>query len=94
METMMPFGERRLFNRKPCSRVISISDAQNSYSGHLRDLALGGAFIEPSWDRGAGIGQELELTIPFGLKKDHIRIRARVAWIHPNGIGVRFVKSA
>ena len=94
IDQMMPFGERRLFERKSCSRMIMISDYQDSYSGHMRDLAVGGALIELADGNEACIGQELVLTIPFGLKKDHIRIRAKVAWTKPIGIGVRFIKSS
>jgi Tfp pilus assembly protein PilZ len=94
VDQMMPFGERRLFERKSCSRMVMINDLQDSYSGHMRDLAIGGALIEPPNGNDARIGQELVLTIPFGLKKDHIRIKARVAWVKPIGIGVRFIKSA
>ena len=94
VDQTMPFGERRLFERKSCSRMIMINDHQDSYSGHLRDLAVGGALIEPPHGNDIWIGQELELTIPFGLKKDHIRIKAKVAWTKPIGIGVRFIKSS
>lgn len=90
---MLPFGERRLFERKSCSRMIAISDRRESYSGHLRDLAVGGALIDPPNGSEALVGQELVLTIPFGLKKDHIRIKAKVAWTKPDGIGVRFIKT-
>ena len=91
---MMPFGERRLFERKPCSRIIVINDHQESYSGLMRDLAAGGALIEPPAGSEARVGQELVLTIPFGLKKDHIKVKAKVAWARHNGMGVRFVKSS
>lgn len=89
----LPFGERRLLHRKPCSRMIGINDYRHSYAGHLRDLSVGGAFIEPQEDNNPQIGQELLLTIPFGLKRDHINIKAKIAWIKPRGIGVRFISN-
>lgn len=91
MEKTKPFGERRLFERKPCSRMISIDNFKDSYSGQIRDLGVGGAFIEPSYKEDSRIGQELELVIPFALKQDHLKIRAKVAWSCSNGIGVRFI---
>ncbi len=94
VDKTMPFGERRLFERKTCSRMIMIDDHEDSYSGHLRDLTIGGALIEPTQGNDAQIGQELILTIPFGLKKDHVKIKAKVAWIKPVGMGVRFIKSS
>lgn len=94
VDDMKPFGERRLFERKSCSRMIMIDDHEDSYSGHMRDLAVGGALIEPPQGNETRIGQELMLTIPFGLRNDHIKIKAKVAWIKSIGMGVRFIKSS
>lgn len=72
--------------------MIHIKDSRDVYAGHMRDLARGGAFIEPPYDSDTEIGQELILTIPYGLKKDHLKIRAKVARIQSGGIGVSFIK--
>lgn len=74
--------------------MIGINDYQHAYAGHLRDLSVGGAFIEPQEGNDTEIGQELLLTIPFGLKRDHINIKAKIAWIKPRGIGVRFISNS
>ena len=87
----LPFGERRLNFRKKCSRMVQINDQNGSYSGHLRDLAMGGAFIESPDGSVVRTGQELVLTIPYGLKKAFLTIKARVAWARPHGMGVRFI---
>ena len=92
-EPYMPFGERRLHERKPCSRMVQIDDLNTTFHGHLRDLTVGGAFIEPPVGNEVNVGQQLVLTIPFGLKKDRLTLKARVAWVKPLGMGVRFVPS-
>jgi Tfp pilus assembly protein PilZ len=89
-EEVMLFGERRQFERKKCLRMIGINNYSQFYSGHLRDLALGGAFVEPKEGNRLQIGQELLLSIPFGLRNEYVSIKATVAWIRHNGIGVRF----
>ena len=89
----LPFGERRLHERKTCTRIVRIEAKHASYNGHLRDLAVGGAFIEPPQDNDVRIGQDLMLTIPFGLKKERLTVRAKVAWVKSSGIGVRFIKT-
>lgn len=89
-EEAMLFGERRQFERKKCLRMIGINNFNQLYSGHLRDLALGGAFLEPKEGNRSQIGQELLLSIPFGLRNGYVSIKATVAWIQYNGIGVRF----
>ena len=87
----LPFGERRLNHRISCSRIIQVNDHYGSYSGHIKDLALGGAFIEPSEENQYRIGQELVLNIPFSLKNDVLTIKAKVAWSRAHGTGVRFI---
>ncbi|MGD9009808.1 MAG: PilZ domain-containing protein [Desulfobacteraceae bacterium] len=87
----MPFGERRLHERKSCSRTVGVVDSNSSYFAHLRDLAPGGAMIEPPLEIKSQIGEELIMTIPYGLKKHELTVKAKIAWIRPNGIGVRFV---
>ena len=87
----LPFGERRLYHRKSCSRMIQVDDRNGSYSGHLRDLNVGGAFVEPPNQNETRIGQKLILTIPFGLKKSCLTVQAKVAWTSPKGMGVRFI---
>jgi Tfp pilus assembly protein PilZ len=87
------FGERRQFERKKCLRMIGINNHDQLYAGHLRDLALGGAFLEPKEGiRKPKIGQELLLSIPFGLRNGYVNVKATVAWMRHNGIGVRFQK--
>lgn len=91
VDQAMPFGERRLHERKSCSRTVGVVDSKSSYSAHLRDLAPGGAMIEPPLEIKSQIGEELIMTIPYGLKKDELTVKAKIAWIRPHGMGVRFV---
>lgn len=87
----MLFGERRQFIRKQCLRLIGINDHSKLYSGHLRDLGLGGAFVELKAGNRSEIGQELMLSIPFSLKNGYVNIHAKVAWIRYDGFGVWFL---
>ncbi len=89
----LPFGERRLRNRKSCSRTVQVDDAHSTYHGHLRDLTVDGAFIEPPQGQKARPGQDLVVTIPFGLRRDQLTLKARVAWVKAEGMGVRFIKT-
>jgi Tfp pilus assembly protein PilZ len=71
--------------------MVNVIDSKSVYTAHLRDLALGGAMIEPPLEIKAQIGEELTMTIPYGLKQDGLTIKARIAWIRRHGMGVRFV---
>jgi Tfp pilus assembly protein PilZ len=88
----MLFGERRLHERKTCTRTVRVIASKGAFAAHLRDLALGGAMIEPPSEIKPKIGEELIMTIPYGLKQDELTLRARIAWIQRHGIGVQFVK--
>ncbi len=92
-EPDMPFGERRLHERKSCTRIVQVKDSDSVYNGHLRDLAVGGAFIEPPNGSEAQIGQDLMVTIPFGRKKELLTLKAKVAWVKPSGMGISFIKT-
>lgn len=74
--------------------MIMINADQDSYSALMRNLTVGGAFIEPAGGGDERIGQELFLTIPFALKAEQVKIRAKVAWTRPKGMGVRFIRTA
>ncbi len=87
----MIFGERRHHPRKTCFRVVEIDDYRNSCKGHMRNLTPSGAFIEPSSKLSPVIGQELAVTIPYGLKRKDVTIKAKVARITNSGLGVRFI---
>ena len=89
----MIFGERRHHHRKSCSRLVEINDYRSTYKGHMRNLTQSGAFIEPASKIRAKVGQELTVTIPYGLKRKDITIKAKVAWITNDGIGIRFMNA-
>jgi Tfp pilus assembly protein PilZ len=91
VSSSMPFGERRLHDRKSCSRMVGIIGSRTSYTAHLRDLTPGGALIEPPLDVSSQIGEKLMMTIPYGLKEQELTVKAEVAWIRPHGMGVRFL---
>ena len=88
---VMLFGERRQYIRKECLRLVDIDDGSKWYPGHLRDLALGGAFVECKEVNRPQIGKELFLSIPFGLRNGFVRVHAKVARVQHQGIGVQFL---
>lgn len=84
------FGERRMKERKTCSRLIEIDDDHRMYKAHLRNLTAQGAFFEPDTKIKLTVGQKISLTIPYGTKRSDLTIRAKVARVSDMGIGVRF----
>lgn len=87
------FGERRRKERKACSRIIEVDDYQIRYQVHLRNISTEGAYIEPESIIKVSVGQELSLTIPYGLKSEDLTVKAKVAWNNKQGIGVTFINT-
>lgn len=73
--------------------MIGVNDYSKLYTGHLRDVAKGGAFIEPRWKNTSKVGEELLLSIPYGTKNGYVNVPAKVEWSKTNGIGVRFISA-
>lgn len=92
MSREMLFGERRLYERKSCTFAVDIDDYNKNYSGHLRNLSLGGAFVEPPAHFKPKIGQELLLTIPFRKKLGYVVVKGRITRTKRNGMAVVFIK--
>jgi Tfp pilus assembly protein PilZ len=89
---MKPFDERRRFQRTDCLCNVDLDDYENAYSGHVRNLGLGGACIEAVLDKTLKIGQELILTIPYECRQNFLIIKGKVAWHKKSGIGIEFLK--
>jgi Tfp pilus assembly protein PilZ len=92
MSDELIFGERRFYERKACSFSIGMEGARRTTTGHLRNLSMGGAFIETDHDEKPVVGQEIELTIPFRSRRNHLKITGEIVRIRPDGFGVRFIK--
>ena len=89
---MLP-NERRRYHRKNCCCSVDLDDYEQAYSGRLRNLGLGGAYIDAVPDKTFSIGQDLILTIPYEHKAGHLMIKGKVAWKNGSGLGVAFVKA-
>jgi Tfp pilus assembly protein PilZ len=87
-------AERRYHERINCSLSISVDDYENAYSGNIRNIGLGGAFVEMDIKAKPPIGNEVLVTIPYQKKPDYLIIRGRVIWSKPEGVGISFLKDA
>lgn len=94
MAQALVFGERRIHSRKECTLFVDFKDSERprQCSGHLRNIGLGGAFIETKIHRHYKIGQELMITIPYLLKSRKVVMKAKIVRIiWPNGMGIEFI---
>ncbi len=89
----LPVEERRMYERKDCSLQADLDDYENTYSGCIRNLCKGGAYIEAEMGKKPEIGQEIFMTIPYKRSAKYLIIKALVAWTREDGIGVTFIKN-
>ena len=85
-------SDRRVFHRQPCLLPADIDDYDNAYSGFVRNIGWGGAYVETLMPYATKIGQEVILTVPFENRADYLIIKAKVAWVQPHSVGVTFIK--
>jgi len=57
----------------------------------ILDFSLNGFHIEMQAENELAIGQVINLTLRLPTERNTLRIRAKVAYQHKKGIGVRFV---
>ena len=86
--TSSPFREKRMNNRKRCSRTTELLVDNRPYRGSMKNISIEGVFIEI--DRRFRIGQKV--TVRFNSSRDNrpIIMRGEVVRNNHIGVGVRF----
>jgi uncharacterized protein (TIGR02266 family) len=84
--------DRRQHPRLSINVAVDFTSGNNFYSAHIRDISMGGLFIET--DAVIPVGTQLLVDVRF-LKK-HLRIECEVMWALSEcdtgaGVGVQFV---
>ena len=94
MTPALVFGERRFHERKECLLSVDINDYQGFVKGNIRNIGLGGAFIETQIPFAQRAGQEVVITIPYQLKSQKITLKGQITRVRSNGMGISFSKGA
>jgi Tfp pilus assembly protein PilZ len=93
MSDALVFGERRNHLRKTCTLTVELNDLHKPFRGHMRNIGLGGAFVETDPRYTPRIGQEFYITIPFQLKPHKITLKGRITRVRWDGLGISFIKA-
>jgi hypothetical protein len=93
MPSLNPDHPRRGLNerrhpRKQFFSHISFHSSNRIYNGNIRNISLGGVYIQ-SLDT-FPTGQKLRLVIPFSRKAKTVRPSGRVIWSDQHGFGFEF----
>jgi len=82
-------GDRDDIRRK-YDQTITFSTQNRQYRAPCKDISNGGIFIQTS--EMFRLGQLVTLDIPFSHGKEAIKVPAEIVRVHPDGIGLRFMK--
>lgn len=82
--------ESRRNSRKPCSLYVKYAVGRKIYPGEIKNISVGGLFLETNEKDGLEVGTAVQLAIPNRKKGNVIQRYARVIWANRNGFGVEF----
>jgi hypothetical protein len=87
-QTEMDWNELREYPRRPVVQQVDYAIGDRFYQDPMRDISVGGMFIETSLS--LSIGQEVTVSIPFSDGRPPVRVRGQVVRVVRDGIGIRF----
>jgi len=85
------FDYRRIHERKKYPAEIVFHHANRLYAGSLKDVSLGGAYIETYCVNQFSTGDIVTLSIPFVSGQNNVNRRGCIKWLNNAGFAVEFV---
>jgi hypothetical protein len=82
---------RRFYERKKYPAEIVFHHANRLFAGSLKDVSLGGAYIETYCVNQFSIKDIVTLSIPFSSGQKNVKRRGSIQWLNNAGFGVEFI---
>ena len=87
----MDTGEfRRRYERKNYTIDVIFSLQGKAYTGTLKDISMGGAFVMTLSVNQVSRADVITISIPFTNGKKNIKRRAKVLWTNNEGFALEF----
>ncbi len=83
----VPNGKRE-HTRKPFYNIVDYATQNSFHKDFLKDLSVGGVFIETHFP--FSVGQDISLTFTLLKAQKQIKIGGKIVRLSENGIGVKF----
>ena len=90
MRTKEELGFKRFHERKIYTKEVVFSHKNKAYSGQIKNISLGGAFIAANSVNQFSIGETITLSIPFSTGKKHVKRKGRIQWMNDEGFAIEF----
>ena len=81
---------KRIHNRREYDAGVTIAHMNNVYSGYLKDISLGGAFVITASVNQFYSGDLVSITIPYENKKKYLKRKGLIKWINNEGFALEF----
>ena len=81
---------KRIHERKKYDAGVTIAHKNNVYSGYLKDISLGGAFVNTSSVNQFYPGDSVSITIPYENKKKYLKRMGLIKWMNNEGFALEF----
>jgi hypothetical protein len=85
------YDYRRIHERKNYTTEIVFNHDSRLYAGSLKDISLGGAYIETLNTRQFSTEDAVTISIPFTSGRNSVKCKGRIKWVNHNGFAVEFV---
>jgi len=82
---------RRFNERKKYPAEIVFHHANRLYAGSLKNVSLGGAYIETYCVNQFSTKDIVTLCIPFSAGQKNVKRRGSIQWLNNMGFGVEFI---
>jgi hypothetical protein len=82
---------KRFHDRKKYQAEIVFHHANRLYAGSLKDISLGGAYIETYCVNQFSTKDVVTISIPFSSGKNNVKRKGSIQWLNNAGFGVEFV---
>jgi hypothetical protein len=82
---------RRIYERKQYNSSIRFAHKERGYSGIIKNISLGGAFIAINNVNLFEINDIISISIPFTNGKEHVKRRGRIKWMNNEGFAIEFI---
>ena len=85
------YDHRRFHERKKYAAEIVFYHANRLYAGSLKDISLGGAYIETYSVNQFSREDIVTLSIPFSSGQNNITRKGCIKWLNNVGFAVEFI---
>lgn len=82
---------RRLHERKRYETEIVFSHADRLYNGRMKNISLGGAYIETYCVNQFSPEDIVTISIPFSSSNNNVKRKGRVKWLNNVGFALEFI---